>query len=504
MGLQPLAEGNESLPAQCITCGNVHTLKLLLLRHPGMVRVKVVPAGEDSGWAARGAVDSAANAQAEQGGGGGGGLRVAAPPFSAKGEQGAGKGGGLRVAAPPFNAQADQRGGRGGGRGSRRRRMDGREAEGQLHASEAAEAAGVERRPSELEETQEEAARSGLSRLSRSLDAWSRELQLRLQTLETQVWRWFRRVATVVRAIWAEATVEMFGSWVSRLQLSCSDVDILVCRVPPQLDPAQALKRLAEALQEHLASDVVSIKLVPFARVPVAKVSVALPSEVGSLYGTHVLVFDVSLDGAAHRGIATTRFTREACADHAALRPLVLVLKQLVSAAGLNSSEAGGLPSYALFLMATSLLQMPVAQDAGSLLLRFLHFFGAPADSSGGSCDALHAVLLDAERRLQAKLLARRELGELGAFSAADAAADRRLASGACGVALLVQDPLGSSGTVENNVATGAFNFHAVQSLLRSTLTRLERLLQEPPHSDREPASLVHALLLGQTAPEAA
>eukprot|EP00966_Prymnesium_polylepis_P176729 4092252-Prymnesium_polylepis.1 len=68
-----------------------------------------------------------------------------------------------------------------------------------------------------------------------------------------------------------------------------------------------------------------------------------------------------------------------------------------------------------------------------------------------------------------------------------------RTDAGACGVALLVQDPLVGSCTVENNVAMGAFNFHVVQRLLRDALARLEQLLQQPPVED--PIDLVRALL---------
>ena len=158
-----------------------------------------------------------------------------------------------------------------------------------------------------------------------------------------------------------------------------------------------------------------------------------------------------------------------------------------------QSGEVGGLSSYALVLMATSLLQMPSrlggeVHGAGPLLLRFLQLFGAPPEPRDGTRDALHAVLLDQAKTLQAKPVARRELGGLGAMSSAG-----RIDAGACGVALLVQDPLVGSCTVDNNVAMGAFNFHVVQSLLRDALARLERLLQEPPGNN--PIDLVRALL---------
>ena len=48
MGMAPLAGGDvDSIKALCTTCGNEHTLKLLLLRHPGNIRIKVVAGGSD-------------------------------------------------------------------------------------------------------------------------------------------------------------------------------------------------------------------------------------------------------------------------------------------------------------------------------------------------------------------------------------------------------------------------------------------------------------------------
>ena len=56
---------------------------------------------------------------------------------------------------------------------------------------------------------------------------------------------------------------------------------------------------------------------------PQAKV--ALPAGVAP--GCEYLALDVSIDSATHAGMASTRFTRDACASLPSLRPAVLVLK---------------------------------------------------------------------------------------------------------------------------------------------------------------------------------
>ena len=62
-----------------------------------------------------------------------------------------------------------------------------------------------------------------------------------------------RLIEAVVRdqAVWAEATVEMFGSWVSGLQLSSSDVDLVICGVPPSLSAAQVRRRAPRPRDTH-------------------------------------------------------------------------------------------------------------------------------------------------------------------------------------------------------------------------------------------------------------
>ena len=172
------------------------------------------------------------------------------------------------------------------------------------------------------------------------------------------------------------------------------------------------------------------------------------------------LSLDISMDVAAHDGVATTRFTRDVlCASLPLLRPLVLVLKQLLGSSGLSCGFRGGLSSYALVLMATSTLQQPSSlggewHGVGPLLQRFLQSFSQPPGP-----DTRVAVLLDMSddggSRLQTKLVPRATIG---------------------GEALLVQDPLDG----DNNVGSSCFAFHHVQGVFRGALARLEASLSVP------------------------
>jgi hypothetical protein len=146
--------------------------------------------------------------------------------------------------------------------------------------------------------------------------------------------------------------------------------------------------------------------MIEAARVPVIKAALTLPADVAALCGGAPLQLDISLEGHAHSGVASTILTRDVfCAHLPGLQPLVLVLKQLLSSRALNSAASGGLGSYALVLMAASLQQEAAAAHrgpstsallgVGHRLVRFLEYFSALPETP----DALHAVVVDSAAR---------------------------------------------------------------------------------------------------------
>ena len=101
--------------------------------------------------------------------------------------------------------------------------------------------------------------------------------------------------------------------------------------------------------------------------------------------GYHVNL-DLSLQADRHNGVASSGMVLSLSSEHRTLRPLLLVLKQLLLRRGLQTSHTGGLCSYGLVLMLARFLQEqePASwkavgtqeEDLGDLLLRFLRFFG--------------------------------------------------------------------------------------------------------------------------------
>ena len=300
----------------------------------------------------------------------------------------------------------------------------------------------------------EQASCEQTRQLSAEVESWAARTQERLLPLSPHVWRLRAQLATTAQQLWPTAAiaVEVYGSWATGLQLPASDVDLVICGVPPELPAAEAVAMLAAALEaQPRPSWIRSLKPLPNGRVPLIKAVAPLPAALAALtQPTGELALDISLDVApAHDGVSTTSFTRDVlCASLPTLRPLVLVLKQLLCTAGLTCGYHGGLSSYALVLMATSVLQQPsylggASRSVGPLLLRFLASFAQPP----GLPDTRLAVLFDGGAGLQTKLVPRSHDGQL-----------------------LVQDPLDGN----NNVGGSCFAFHRVQLVFRDALAKLE------------------------------
>ena len=365
--------------------------------------------------------------------------------------------------------------------------------------------------------------------LSSEVEQWAAAEQRRLRPLQEHVWRMLRAVAADAQSLWASARVELFGSWAAGLQLSSSDVDLLVCDVPisngggggggadgggggggdggerAASPAASALRLLTERLAER--PWVASIKLIETARVPVIKLAAALPAGAAALVDGGQLQLDISLEGRGHTGAASRALTRDVLLHLPQLQPIVLVLKRLLTANHLNSAASGGLGSYALVLMATSLLQQHALgnEGVGPLLVRFLQHFSSLPDAP----DALHAVVLDtATRRLQAKRVRRGDLlsgaGDAPAESA-DAASTASTASeyeeAVYSSSLLVQDPLEAR---FSNVSDSAFRWSHVQALFSAALERVQSALGAKAGEDAEygQGALLVALLDGDTGSE--
>eukprot|EP01017_Pseudomicrothorax_dubius_P029099 TRINITY_DN3505_c0_g1_i4.p1 TRINITY_DN3505_c0_g1~~TRINITY_DN3505_c0_g1_i4.p1 ORF type:complete len:248 (-),score=14.89 TRINITY_DN3505_c0_g1_i4:83-826(-) len=163
---------------------------------------------------------------------------------------------------------------------------------------------------------------------------------------------------------------------------------------------------------------------------------------------------DITIQDARHNGIKCVSVVHHFLSSYETLKPLLLVLKHLLSTISLNDTYKGGLNSYGLLLLIVAYLQMNYittfpcnvrkieGQVLGYILLEFLRFYGIEFDNQKFGVFASSEV----EKENQAPIYFINPHEWQSFFST--------------GGKLLVVDPL----NVSNNVGKGAFLFPYIKS----------------------------------------
>lgn len=216
------------------------------------------------------------------------------------------------------------------------------------------------------------------------------------------------RVRRLVNGLWPRAELHLVGSFRTGLHLPSSDLDLVVLGRWAAL-PLRTLER--HLLAGGLARPG-SLEVLPAASVPIVKFT---DSETG---------FKVDISFNTVDGLVAAQLVNTWKLELPALRPLVLLLKQLLLERDLATVYTGGLSSHCLTVMVVSFLQLhPRRREAnanlGVLLLELLHLYGR---------DFNYAEVA----------LGVRGTGGLLARAALDRAGDREVAAGA----VAVQSPL--------------------------------------------------------------
>ncbi|XP_038224333.1 terminal nucleotidyltransferase 4B isoform X2 [Dermochelys coriacea] len=175
------------------------------------------------------------------------------------------------------------------------------------------------------------------------------------------------RIENVIKELWPNADVQIFGSFKTGLYLPTSDIDLVVFGKWETLP----LWTLEEALRKHNVADEDSVKVLDKATVPIIKLTDSF---------TEVKV-DISFN--VQNGVKAAQLIRDFIKKYPVLPYLVLVLKQFLLQRDLNEVFTGGIGSYSLFLMAVSFLQLHPREDAcihsanyGVLLIEFFELYG--------------------------------------------------------------------------------------------------------------------------------
>ncbi|XP_030511929.1 terminal nucleotidyltransferase 4B [Rhodamnia argentea] len=188
-----------------------------------------------------------------------------------------------------------------------------------------------------------------------------------------------KSVFGVIKYIWPNCSVEVFGSFRTRLYLPTSDIDVVILDSGIRT-PQLGLQALSRALsQKSIAKN---IQVIAKARVPIVKF-------VEKRSG---VAFDISFD--VDNGPKAAEFIKDAISKWPPLRPLCLILKVFLQQRELNEVYSGGIGSYALLTMLMAMLRSIHERQAfrehnlGVLLVQFFDFYGRKLNTSdvGVSC----------------------------------------------------------------------------------------------------------------------
>ncbi|PON81852.1 nucleotidyl transferase [Trema orientale] len=176
-----------------------------------------------------------------------------------------------------------------------------------------------------------------------------------------------QRVSDVIKYIWPNCVVEVFGSFRTGLYLPSSDIDVVILGSGIR-NPQQGLQALSRALSQRSVAK--KIQVIAKARVPIIKF-IEKKSDVA---------FDISFD--VQNGPVAAEFIKDAVSKLPPIRPLCLILKVFLQQRELNESLRES------------------EDNLGILLVHFFDFYGRKLNTSdvGVSCNGRGTFFLKNDR----------------------------------------------------------------------------------------------------------
>ncbi|KAL4158361.1 hypothetical protein PRNP1_004139 [Phytophthora ramorum] len=189
------------------------------------------------------------------------------------------------------------------------------------------------------------------SNLSKQVENFVDFVDTKLASMELHQQQAIDSLQELVRSLWPDAIIDIYGSSYTRLALPASDIDcVLVSRTLAGERPLTILEALAAEVERQPWTK--KLELLGSAKIPVLKMTYSLdPTQQ-----------DVLLDltcghSVGHTGLGARDLIYSFQAEMPALRPLVLILKSHLVSNDLNCAFSGGISSYVLVILVIRFLQ---------------------------------------------------------------------------------------------------------------------------------------------------
>ncbi|XP_057970535.1 uncharacterized protein LOC131159538 isoform X2 [Malania oleifera] len=237
-------------------------------------------------------------------------------------------------------------------------------------------------------------------------------------------------VFDVIKYIWPNCQVEVFGSFKTGIYLPTSDIDVVILGSNIRT-PQIGLVALSRALSQRGIAK--NMQVIAKARVPIIKF---IEKKSG-------VAFDISFD--VENGPKAAEFIQDAISRWPPLRPLCLILKIFLQQRELNEVYSGGIGSYALLAMLMAMLRV-----------NFFDFYGRKLNTCdvGVSCNGAEIFFLKSSK----------------GFSNTGRP-----------FLIAIEDPQAP----ENDIGKNSFNYHQIKSAFAMaylTLTNAKTILGLGPH----------------------
>ena len=180
------------------------------------------------------------------------------------------------------------------------------------------------------------------------------------------------KISQVVKRVFQNYQVDVYGSHATGLCLHWSDIDLVVgsaddkdsIGIMQENKIKDALRRISDSLHKEIPSGwVTHVNYIEQATVPVLKIQCSLSAlmnsqglkfpkseKYASIYNERFHI-DITHMTESHNGLNCVSLVKDYLLDCWFIEPLILVLKQMLRVNGLNDPYKGGLSSYGLLLM---------------------------------------------------------------------------------------------------------------------------------------------------------
>ena len=248
-----------------------------------------------------------------------------------------------------------------------------------------------------------------MSLLDNAIEDFVRRVRLDAERRMTAKMTALRHCKVAVQSIWPRAQVNVYGSFVTELQLPSSDLDVVIClpkvrrvinhqwAIASHAGTLEGTDAIKETWQEQLSRCLLRCPWVlpdtlnmQGKTMPIITLATRPLGGQGITGEAFSVKLDISIQGSSHNGLASNMLIQSLSRQFPALVPLTLVLKQFLKENGFLTAFTGGLSSYGLVMLLTRFLQSRVeseeelhysdgnARDGlGSLLLSFLDHLGS-------------------------------------------------------------------------------------------------------------------------------